>query len=161
MNLPGAAGLGPHSGKLSQKTDSGPGRVFTQATGPLYIRLLTFGKRRINMSHHHDHPHDHHHDHSDGHTHDHPHDHAQGDSHDHHHAHAHHSNGTLSFEEKMIKLLEHWIKHNADHADSYRDWAQKAQTHGMPDTGALLEEVAALTGSITGKFEQMLKTIKK
>ena len=58
------------------------------------------------MSHHHDH------DHSHGHAHDHDH------SHEHAHDHAHQTHDTLSFEEKMIKLLEHWIKHNDDHADS-------------------------------------------
>ena len=61
----------------------------------------------------------------------------------------------------MIKLLEHWIKHNEDHADSYRDWAQKAQTNGMPDAGELLGEVAEMTTDITGKFEETLATIKK
>jgi hypothetical protein len=91
----------------------------------------------------------------------HHHDHSHGDSHDHHHDHAHHPDGTLSFEEKMIKLLEHWIKHNEDHADSYRDWAIKAQTHGMSEAGAVLEEVAAMTGNITGKFEQILTAIRK
>ena len=61
----------------------------------------------------------------------------------------------------MIKLLEHWIKHNEDHADSYRDWAKKAQAHGMTDVGALLGEVAELTANITGKFEKTLKTLEK
>ena len=60
----------------------------------------------------------------------------------------------------MIKLLEHWIKHNDDHADSYRDWAEKARAHGMPDAGKHLQEVAELTGSITGKFIEILKVIK-
>ena len=105
------------------------------------------------MSHHHDHDHPH------GHAHDHNHDHDH--AHDHHHDHAHHTHATLSFEEKMIKLLEHWIKHNEDHADSYRDWAQKAQANGMPDAGELLGEVAEMTASITGKFEETLAAIKK
>ena len=101
------------------------------------------------MSHHHDH------DHSHGHAHDHDH------SHEHAHDHAHQTHDTLSFEEKMFKLLEHWIKHNDDHADSYRDWAQKAQANGMPDAGALLGEVAEMTADITGKFKETLAAIKK
>jgi hypothetical protein len=91
----------------------------------------------------------------------HHHDHSHGHGHDHHHDHGQHSDGTLSFEEKMIKLLEHWVKHNGDHADSYRDWAQKAQAHGLAEAGALLEEVAEMTGNITGKFEQILATLKQ
>jgi hypothetical protein len=101
------------------------------------------GNRRIIMSHHHDH------------------DHSNGHADDHHHDHAHPTHDTLSFEEKMIKLLEHWIKHNEDHADSYRDWAQKAQAKGMPDAGALLGEVAEMTADITGKFEETLAALKK
>ena len=101
------------------------------------------------MSHHHDHDH----------SHEHAHDHAH--SHEHAHDHAHQTHDTLSFEEKMIKLLEHWIKHNDDHADSYRDWAQKAQANGMPDAGALLGEVAEMTTDITGKFKETLAAIKK
>jgi len=101
------------------------------------------------MSHHHDH------DHSHGHAHDHDH------SHEHAHDHAHQTHDTLSFEEKMIKLLEHWIKHNDDHADSYRDWAQKAQANGMPDAGVLLGEVAEMTADITGKFKETLAAMKK
>lgn len=61
----------------------------------------------------------------------------------------------------MIKLLEHWVKHNDDHAGSYRDWAKKAKEQGLQGAGALLEEVAEMTGRITGKFEQALATIKK
>lgn len=61
----------------------------------------------------------------------------------------------------MIKLLEHWIKHNDDHADSYHDWAQKAQAHGMAEAGVQLEEVVGMTGNITGKFKQILATLKK
>ena len=136
------------------------------------------------MSHHHDHDHshghtqehDHDHDHPHGHTHEHTHTHSHEHKHEHSHEHKHeHSHGhshaedqepdqpspgTLSFEEKMIKLLEHWIRHNDDHADSYRDWAEKARAHGMSDAGEHLAEVAEMTGRITGKFEEILKTIK-
>ena len=94
-------------------------------------------------------------------SHHHDHDHSHGHSHDHHHDHAQPSDGTLSFEDKMIKLLEHWIKHNDDHADSYRDWARKAQSHGMAEAGELLSDVAEMTAGITGKFEQILAAIKK
>jgi len=101
------------------------------------------------MSHHHDHDHSHNHDHD--------HDHGHG----HHHDHDKRAESTLSFEDKMIKLLEHWIKHNDDHVGTYRDWAQKAQSHGMPEAGAQLSEVADLTAGLTGKFEQILAAIKK
>ena len=61
----------------------------------------------------------------------------------------------------MIKLLAHWVKHNDDHADSYRDWARKARDQGLAATGDRLEEVARLTADITGKFEDILRELKK
>jgi len=54
----------------------------------------------------------------------------------------------------MIKLLEHWIKHNHDHAATYRNWAQKAKEKGRPETAALLEDAAEMTDRISKKFEE-------
>jgi len=51
--------------------------------------------------------------------------------HHHHHDHDHEIESTLSFDEKMIKLLEHWVKHNDDHAETYRGWAKKAKEKNM------------------------------
>ena len=99
------------------------------------------------MSHHHDHKHHHHHEHQHRHDHDHHHDHD--------------IQITLSFGEKMIKLLEHWIKHNDDHAGTYRDWGQKAKDNGMPETASLLEDAAEMTDKISKKFEAAAVTVKK
>jgi hypothetical protein len=62
-----------------------------------------------------------------------------------HHQHNHEILSTLSFDEKMIKLLKHWIKHNDVHAATYRDWAQKAKQKGKDETASLLEDAAAMT----------------
>ena len=62
---------------------------------------------------------------------------------DHHHDHHHHhhdSHGELSFDEKIEKMLSHWIKHNEDHASNYRNWAEKAKANGIDKAGILLEE---------------------
>ena len=72
----------------------------------------------------------------------------------HHHQHDHEIQSTLSFDEKMIKLLEHWIKHNDDHAETYRDWAQKAKQKGRDETASLLEDAAAMTERTNKLFEQ-------
>ncbi|MDY6970301.1 MAG: hypothetical protein SVR08_16835 [Spirochaetota bacterium] len=32
--------------------------------------------------------------------------------------------------EKLIKLLDHWIEHNVEHADGYSKWAAKAKEFG-------------------------------
>jgi hypothetical protein len=89
------------------------------------------------MSHHHDHDHDHHHD---------PH-------HDHHHGHAH-SHAPLSFSEKLVKLLDHWIQHNDHHAEDYLKWAREARENKQPAVADLLESAAELTGTISDRFRE-------
>ena len=82
-------------------------------------------------------------------------------THHHNHRHDHEVQSTLTFDEKMIKLLEHWIKHNDDHAATYRDWAQKAKEKDMDEAGSLLEDAAEMTLEISKKFEEAAKLIKK
>lgn len=105
------------------------------------------------MTHHHDHDHGHHH-------HEHQHDHHEHCHHD-HHEHSHGQAGEMPFGEKMAKLLDHWLKHNADHAENYRDWARKASENHMEDVGKLLEEVAVMTMEINRKFEAAAVLAKK
>ena len=91
----------------------------------------------MNHDHHHDHDHDHHH-------------------HDHNHG------GTeMPFEEKIIKLLEHWIRHNEDHAKTYQEWADKAKTHHLTETAALIKDAAGINLEINKKFEQAKTLIQK
>ncbi|MGD9082945.1 MAG: hypothetical protein PVJ50_08065 [Desulfobacterales bacterium] len=79
----------------------------------------------------------------------------------HHHHHDHEIESTLSFDEKMIKLLEHWIKHNEDHAETYRDWAKKAKDKSMDKAGSLLEDAAEMTLMISKKFEEAVDMIRR
>ena len=80
-------------------------------------------------------------------------------SEDHHHHHDHDSHGELPFDEKIVKMLSHWIKHNEDHASNYRNWAEKAKANGKDDTGVLLEEAADMSLAINDKFEAALAII--
>ena len=64
---------------------------------------------------------------------------------DHHHRHDHESHDKISFDEKLKKLLRHWIKHNEDHALNYRNWAEKAKANGYGPTAGLLEEAADMS----------------
>jgi len=78
-----------------------------------------------------------------------------------HHHHDHEIKADLSFDEKMIKLLEHWIKHNDDHAQTYRDWAQKAKGKNKKKAALLLEDAAEMTLLISKKFEAAAKLIDR
>ena len=83
-------------------------------------------------------------------------------THHHHHTHdTHDAPEEMDFEEKMTKLLAHWIRHNDDHAQSYRDWADKARAAGLADAAATLDQVAEMTGEITGKFQKALDQVKQ
>ena len=78
----------------------------------------------------------------------------------HHHGHGE-SAGSLSFEEKLEKLLEHWKHHNEDHASTYYEWAEKAGVQQMPEISALLKEVADMTIAINTKFDNAAEILKK
>lgn len=80
--------------------------------------------------------------------------------HHHHHDHAHEIESTLSFDEKMIKLLEHWIKHNDDHAETYRDWAKKAKEKNMDKAASLIEDAVEMTLMISKKFKDAADIIR-
>jgi hypothetical protein len=93
------------------------------------------------------------------------------DDHHHHHHHHHDSQGELSFDEKIEKMLSHWIKHNEDHALNYRNWAEKAKANGIDKwaekakangidkAGILLEEAADMSLAINEKFEAALALV--
>ncbi|MEI6262997.1 MAG: hypothetical protein WCR46_24280 [Deltaproteobacteria bacterium] len=88
----------------------------------------------------------------------HDHDHCQ--DHDHHHHHHHHDvQIEMSFEEKMVKLLDHWIRHNDDHAGTYRGWAIKARENHLDAAADLLDEAARMTIAISSRFEAALAAL--
>ena len=74
---------------------------------------------------------------------------------DHHH-HDHDSHEELPFDEKLVKLLSHWIKHNQDHALNYRNWAEKAKANGRDQVAGLLEAAADMSLAVNEKFEAAL-----
>ena len=82
-------------------------------------------------------------------------------SENHHHHHDHDSHGELSFDEKMAKMLDHWIKHNQDHALNYRNWAEKAKANDQHQAAVLLEEAADMSLSVNQKFEAALAILDR
>ena len=82
------------------------------------------------------------------------------DKHHHHHHHEHESQGELSLDEKLEKMLSHWIKHNEDHASNYRNWAEKAKANGYDKAGLLLEEAADMSLAINDKISAARELVK-
>ena len=69
-------------------------------------------------------------------------------------------NNSLTFDEKLVKLLEHWIKHNNDHAENYRNWAEKTKEKGMINVDLLLQDAVDMTELISNKFKEALELIQ-
>ena len=82
-------------------------------------------------------------------------------SENHHHHHEHGSHGEMPFDRKLAKLLEHWIKHNEEHAINYRNWAEKAKANGREEIGDFLEEAAGMSLATNDKFQKALTLIGK
>jgi hypothetical protein len=85
------------------------------------------------------------------------------DDHSHHH-HDHPHTDTVrevAIDQKLAMLLEHWIKHNETHAQTYREWAQKAVALGMHDVRARIEEAVVLTLEANRKFEEALQRVRE
>lgn len=68
------------------------------------------------------------------------------------HHHADHpsepSGQPISFVEKAHKLIEHWSKHNDDHALNYQKWADTFRENDLASAAALLDSAAELTSQI-------------
>ncbi len=84
-----------------------------------------------------------------------------------HHHHQHHepvagddTKESLSFQEKLVKRIEHWIDHNEEHVGNYRDWARRCGEKGFQEVVELLEETAGTAAGVGQKLEKILKTIK-
>lgn len=56
--------------------------------------------------------------------------------------------------EKLKKLIEHWEEHNAEHAETYRQWVEKAREMGRDDIADLLGEIAEKTKGIEDLFKK-------
>ncbi|MFO7665844.1 MAG: hypothetical protein R6V76_04440 [Desulfobacterales bacterium] len=82
--------------------------------------------------------------------------------HDHHHHEEHHeTESAITFDKKMVKLLEHWIKHNSDHVETYREWAKKAKENDMEKVFVLLNEAAERSSGMNTIFKEALSLISK
>ncbi len=78
---------------------------------------------------------------------------------DHHHHHHHEGDSQLSDKEKLVKRIEHWIKHNEDHKKTYLEWAEKTRGMGLEDVANALEEVVSLTDEQNRLFEKILNIL--
>ncbi|MDI6727458.1 MAG: hypothetical protein QMD44_00860 [Thermodesulfovibrionales bacterium] len=62
--------------------------------------------------------------------------------------------------EKLKRLLHHWNEHNNEHAEIYRDWAEKASLLGNEELSKVLDKLYHETKKLNGLFEEAIKTIQ-
>ena len=84
-----------------------------------------------------------------------PHDHQPDSA----HQSGHQSKDGLEFNDKARKLLDHWVRHNDDHAHSYVQWAADFKKNELAEAAALLESAAELTMQINLALKQALAQI--
>ncbi|NOZ25751.1 MAG: hypothetical protein GXO94_06660 [Nitrospirae bacterium] len=61
--------------------------------------------------------------------------------------------------EKLRRLLHHWMEHNDEHANVYRQWAGKARSFGRADVSAVLERLEQETRSLNRLLEEALEKL--
>lgn len=61
--------------------------------------------------------------------------------------------------EKLKKLLQHWQEHNDEHAEVYREWAEKLLALDREELSKDLGRLYYETKKVSGLFEEALKKI--
>jgi hypothetical protein len=64
----------------------------------------------------------------------------------------------LEENEKIVNLIEYWIRHNEDHAKSYMEWASKAADAGNEDLSRILVKLYLESRRMNRLFEEARKT---
>jgi hypothetical protein len=61
---------------------------------------------------------------------------------------------------KLKILLKHWIEHNDEHAEVYKDWAKKAMFLGNEEVSKILEMLYQETGRLNRLIEKAIEKLE-
>lgn len=61
--------------------------------------------------------------------------------------------------QRLKHLLHHWKGHNDEHAETYRQWAEKASTLGRDELSKTLRNLYYETKKLNMLFEDAMKAI--
>jgi len=86
----------------------------------------------------------------------------QGGHHHHHHEHEHtHVEKATSDDlAKLRILLSHWIEHNEEHAERFREWAEKAREMGLEEVAQRIEEAVKHIATCNEALSEALKVLE-
>ena len=58
--------------------------------------------------------------------------------------------------DKLRTLLDYWVKHNREHSEEFREWAEKAKQSGEPDIGSDIMEAVESMGLVDASLLRAL-----
>lgn len=67
------------------------------------------------------------------------------------------SGGSMDEISKLHHLLDHWAEHNTEHAKTYIEWSNRAETLGRKELAGVLKRIADETMSMGGLFQKALE----
>lgn len=65
----------------------------------------------------------------------------------------------MEFNEKLKKVLHHWVHHGEEHVASYLKWAKEARGKDMIDVAVLIEDAADSTREAIERFKEAEKVL--
>ena len=63
--------------------------------------------------------------------------------------------------EKLKTLLPHWMKHNDEHAKTYKDWAEKMSSLGKKELSEVLEVIHQESEILRGHFQEAQRVVDR
>ena len=61
--------------------------------------------------------------------------------------------------EKLKTLLPHWMKHNDEHAKTYKNWAEKMSSLGKKELSEVLEVIHQESQILRGLFQEAQRVV--
>ena len=62
---------------------------------------------------------------------------------------------------KLKLLLDHWVEHNREHGEEFREWADRARAFGEPDVADEILLAAAAMDKAGEFLSQSLKRLEE
>lgn len=61
---------------------------------------------------------------------------------------------------KLKRLLHHWMDHNDEHADTYKEWAERIASQGNKELSENLLKLYVETKNLNRLFQEAINNIK-
>jgi hypothetical protein len=61
--------------------------------------------------------------------------------------------------EKLKRLIPHWMEHNDEHAETYKNWAEKASSVDMKELSMILIKLHQESKKLRELFEEAMRIV--